>query len=110
MRQTCRVLICQLIPTPRVTDSLLCAECAYAETPTHRSNHVLAVVPRSTLTGSWAAQVDAHLRGLQEVSNAVTNEDLSKRMDKIEETMATLLSMVGRLQEEISTSGAVRQN
>lgn len=39
----------------------------------------------------------------------MTNEDLSRRMEKMEETMAALLSMVGKLQEVILTSAAIRE-
>lgn len=64
-------------------------------------------------TGPPATGTEAEVTPLEgltaEVASTVTNEDLSRRMEKMEETIATLLSMVGKLQEMILTS-TVREN
>ncbi|OJT04642.1 hypothetical protein TRAPUB_4654 [Trametes pubescens] len=67
--------------------------------------HKLRVAPDSPAPESEVAPPE----GSDKVVAAVTNEDLSKRMEKMEETMAALLSMVGKLQEVILTSAAIRE-
>ncbi|KAI0637498.1 hypothetical protein C8Q77DRAFT_369953 [Trametes polyzona] len=107
-----RCLSCELAPGWGDGDYLLCSDCAFA-TPqgNHHPTHVLAVIPNWPSTEPEAEIVKGANDALEDVQVsvvAVTNEDLSRRMDKIEETMTALLSMVGRLQELILTSAVVR--
>ncbi|KAI0368398.1 hypothetical protein BV20DRAFT_1122765 [Pilatotrama ljubarskyi] len=105
-----RCLVCAG-PPPDHDESgyLLCPDCAFKKVSwdDHKPTHILAIIavrPPAPLTDS------GHVCGAPEAvaQTGCSNEDLSKRMDKIEEQMTTLLSMFGKLQDIILASTAGR--
>lgn len=71
--------------------------------------HNLAVIHKSAASPPVPEPEVAPPEGSGEVVSAVTNEDISRRIEKMEETIAALLSMVGKLQDVILTSAAIRE-
>ncbi|KAI0640603.1 hypothetical protein C8Q79DRAFT_446036 [Trametes meyenii] len=83
----------------------LCSDCAFGNITwdplPHLATHILAPVFSDTAPAEVNEDHYDALISIQKVVDTITNEDLSKRMDKMEENIAALLSMVEKLQEVV---------
>ncbi|KAI0352468.1 hypothetical protein OH77DRAFT_1513244 [Trametes cingulata] len=102
-----RCLHCEMSPEHDGSGYLLCSDCAFTNVgwDNHKPTHILAVI--SARVRKPLAYGDDE-GPLVPVASSCTNEDIWKRMDKIEENMNTLLSMVAQLQDIILTPAGVR--
>ncbi|KAI0666097.1 hypothetical protein C8Q78DRAFT_1061348 [Trametes maxima] len=83
----------------------LCSDCAFGDITwdplPHIATHILAPVFSDAVPTEGDEDHEGALVGIREVAKIVTNEDLSKRMDRMEENMTALLSMVEKLQDVV---------